>query len=62
MMKLQSAIKKIEKRLEGTDYQMTIEPSGKKGLTGDIVILTQGRVITMNIGHKWDCDKTPEKL
>ena len=61
-MKLQSAIKKIEKRLEGTDYQMTIEPSGKKGICGEIVLLTQGRVITMSIGHKWDCDKTPEKL
>lgn len=61
-MKIQSAIKKIEKRLEGEDYEMTIEPSGKKGLTGKIVILTQGRVITMDIGHKWNCDKTPEKL
>lgn len=61
-MKLQSAIKKIEKRLEGEDYQMTIEQSGKKGLAGEIVILTQGRVITMNIGHNWDCDKTSVRL
>lgn len=53
-MKVKSAIKKIETRLQGEDYQLEIDINHRGSSLGHICLTYKGKIMTLDINVPWD--------